>query len=143
MENGDGQQGWVERSFRATVEESLAARAWVAEHARSTGLSAERLMELELAVEEALVNVCSHAHPSGDGELLVRVLTGDELVTVVIEDDGPPFNPLQAEEPDLSVPLEERPIGGLGIYLIRQATSELQYERKNGRNCLTLVFRPA
>jgi serine/threonine-protein kinase RsbW len=143
METSTGQDGWVEKKFRATVEETLAARSWVAQGARSSSLGAERIMELELAVEEALVNVCSYAYPNRDGEFLVRILTGDKIVTVVIEDDGPPFNPLQSERPDLSVPLEERPIGGLGIHLIRQSASELQYQRKNSRNCLTLVFGPA
>jgi len=59
-------------------------------------------------------------------------------LTAELEDDGRPFNPLEAAEPDLSIPLEERKIGGLGIFLVRKFTTDLAYQRHDEKNLLIL-----
>lgn len=96
--------------------------------------------ELNLALEEAVANVINYAYPKD--ELHTLQLTaeqlGDQLVFEII-DSGKPFNPLtDAKEPDVTLSAEERPIGGLGIFLMRQLMHHLAYKRENGFNILTL-----
>jgi anti-sigma regulatory factor (Ser/Thr protein kinase) len=62
-------------------------------------------------------------------------------MTVVISDEGKPYDPTQKEDPDINLPVEDRPIGGLGIFLIRQIMDEVKYSREDRQNRLTLVKR--
>jgi anti-sigma regulatory factor (Ser/Thr protein kinase) len=100
------------------------------------------LHELQLAVEEHLTNISSYGYPDGDAHTIVVRVTfvGDDL-GVEIEDDGRPFNPLEHPIPNLALPVEERPIGGLGIYMIRKSTDRLEYHRQAGKNVLRMTKR--
>ncbi|MEI9479990.1 MAG: ATP-binding protein, partial [Deltaproteobacteria bacterium] len=60
-------------------------------------------------------------------------------VSLTVQDDGRPFDPLYAQAPDIHSPLAERPVGGLGIYIVRKMMDEVRYEHRGGRNILTLV----
>jgi serine/threonine-protein kinase RsbW len=114
----------------------------IAGNASQAGLDAKRVSEIQVAAEEALVNVISYAYGSGEGE--VEVTCGpDESDQFVIDvvDGGVPFDPLLAAEPDTSLDVSERKIGGLGILLIRKLMDEVFYRRDAGRNILTLVVR--
>ena len=68
---------------------------------------------------------------------MTLALEGDEL-TIRVEDDGRAFDPLQAPPPDLDLPLEERPVGGLGIHIVRSVMDAVEYQRRGGRNVLTM-----
>ena len=92
----------------------------------------EEDLHLRLAVEEVVQNIVSYAYQD-DGELEVE-LSDDEACFI---DSGQPFNPLEAPEPDLEAPVEERTLGGLGIFLAKQYT-RLQYQYLAGKNCLTM-----
>ena len=90
-----------------------------------------------LALEELLSNVIRHGYPQGgrhEIELVMRVSA--QSVELRIEDDGRPFDPLRAPAPELDLPLAERPVGGLGIHLVRGMVSEMRYERRGERNVL-------
>ena len=63
----------------------------------------------------------------------------DGLLKIVITDNGIPFNPLETREPDITLPLEERPIGGLGIFLVKQLMTDVRYDRSEGKNRLTMT----
>ena len=96
-------------------------------------------MKLNLAVEEAVVNVMDYAYPEGTtGDVTVDVEADDEWLTFVISDCGIPFDPTRKKEVDITLSLEERRIGGLGIHLVRQIMDSISYERKDGINLLTL-----
>ena len=96
-------------------------------------------MSLTLAIEEAVVNVMTYAYPEGvSGTVDIEVVADNNTVRFIISDSGKPFDPTAKEEADITLSAEERPIGGLGIHLVRQIMDKLQYERKNGRNILTL-----
>ena len=113
------------------------AQFW-AEHA----LSPEMEGEVCLALEEIVVNIMRYGHPEGGKhEILVRLSFEGGLVTVAVEDDGVPFNPLEAMEPNLDLPLEERSIGGLGIHLVRNLMDGVEYRREEGRNYLVMRKR--
>ena len=111
----------------------------VSQFCQEHGLSSEIEGDLSLALEEILVNVIHHGHPEGGKhEIQVRLSLEEDCIITTVEDDGVPFNPLEAPEPDLHSPIETRPIGGLGIHLVRNITDGLEYRRNEGRNRLVM-----
>lgn len=131
-----------ERLFHATVPAVASAVAWAREAADEAGLPPARGMDLELAVEEALMNVSLHAYRGAGGEVRVRAGAADGLFVVEIEDSGPSFDPGTLPPPDTTAALADRPIGGLGVHLIRRVTDGMRWRREEGRNVLTLLFAP-
>jgi anti-sigma regulatory factor (Ser/Thr protein kinase) len=115
----------------ATLEASL----------REAGLPDEVVLDLRLVAEEVLVNVAHYGHDDG-GAHVVRVRLGvrPDEVTLELADDGRPFDPLAAPPPDLGA---ERPIGGLGIHLVRTLVDDATYARVGGQNVLSLRKRLA
>ena len=93
-----------------------------------------------LAVEEAVVNVMKYAYTEGSkGEVRVSASAGSDKLTFEIRDDGKPFDPTAVEEPDITLPAGQRPIGGLGIFLMRQYMDAMSYKREDDSNVLTLT----
>jgi len=94
---------------------------------------------MNLAIEEAVVNVMNYAYPSSKrGEVNIEAKANDERLKFTIIDHGTPFDPTSKEEVDTTLAAEDRPIGGLGIHLVRQIMDSVNYERIDGRNVLTL-----
>ncbi len=95
-----------------------------------------------LVVEELGLNVINHAYRGQSGEFEIIITSEEQAITVEIIDNGPPFNMLQdAPSPDVEAEIEERPIGGLGIHLVKTMMDELYYKRDQERNHLILVKR--
>ena len=102
-------------------------------------LDQEMTMKINLALEEALINVINYAYTDHlEHEISIRVSRDQNSLLLKIEDDGIPFNPLEAKEPDRNLPIEERHEGGLGIFLIKKIMSEVKYTRKADKNILLL-----
>lgn len=98
------------------------------------------LMQIKLALEEAVTNVIQYAYPEKeDQDIRIDMNYMNRRLTIVITDTGIAFNPLARQEPDLTLSLEERPIGGLGIYLVKQLMTEVTYNRSDGKNILTMT----
>ena len=125
----------IENNFAAVQSANETASRWLAE--RTT--AAELQYFANLVVEEIATNCIKYGYDDSKNHVIeVKLaLSGNALVVTVV-DDGHPFNPLEAREPDLSVAVEERPIGGLGIYLLRQLCDGMEYVREGGKNRLTL-----
>lgn len=105
----------------------------------ASDLDMSTTMKLNLAIEEAVVNVMNYAYPEGTtGTVTIEAESGDEWLTFVISDSGKPFDPTHMEEIDTTLPMEKRSIGGLGIHLVRQIMDTITYERIDGTNVLTL-----
>jgi anti-sigma regulatory factor (Ser/Thr protein kinase) len=106
---------------------------------KSHGLSKKCKLDLNLVLEELLTNIISHGY-ADEGEHFIHITISQEngVLVVCIKDDGIPFNPVTAEEPDVKRPLEEREIGGLGIHLIKQLTDDIAYERVGNQNIIIL-----
>lgn len=93
-----------------------------------------------LAVEEAVVNVMRYAYSDGSkGEIRVSATASSDKLTFEIRDDGKPFDPTAAENPDITLSARQRPIGGLGIFLMRQYMDAMSYKREFDSNVLTLT----
>jgi sigma-B regulation protein RsbU (phosphoserine phosphatase) len=96
-------------------------------------------MKMNLAIEEAVVNVMNYAYPAGTkGEVNIEAQANDVRLKFVITDNGMPFDPTAKKEVDTTLSAEERSIGGLGIHLVRQIMDSINYERIGGTNVLTL-----
>ena len=105
-------------------------------------LPTKPLLDLNLAVEEVVANVISHGYEDHhEHQIAITISLEEAEMTVEVEDDGRPFNPLEFPEPDLTRPLEERSLGGLGIHLIRNLTDRLDYRRQQGKNLLVMKKR--
>ena len=97
-------------------------------------------MQMNLAIEEAVVNVMNYAYPAGTkGSVNIEAKATDEWVKFIISDSGAPFDPTAKAEVDTTLSAEERGIGGLGIHLIRQIMDSINYERVGNLNVLTLL----
>ena len=104
------------------------------------GWQSQFLFEVELALEEVLTNVIRYAfEDEGDHEIILRLAIQEGKFIAEVEDDGKEFNPLERPDPELDLPLEERAIGGLGIFLTRKMMNELTYQRKDEKNILTMT----
>ena len=98
--------------------------------------------DIQVALDEVLTNIITHGYPDGGShEIRVRVTVDEHALTAEIEDDGKPFNPLEAPRPDLSAGLKDRPVGGVGIYFVRELMDEVEYAWLENRNRLVLRRR--
>lgn len=96
----------------------------------------------QVALEEVFMNVATHGAPEGrPAEVAVSLRHDDGQLVLLIEDDGPAFDPLTLPQPNVHAPLEERRIGGLGVHLIRQLMDAVSYERDGACNRLRLCKR--
>lgn len=96
--------------------------------------------KLRLVSEELLINVINYAYPEKEGEVLIRTkLNNDRELFLQIVDSGVPFNPLEKEDPDITIPMEDRKIGGLGIFMVKTIMDSVAYEYISGENILTLT----
>ncbi len=106
---------------------------------KEAGMEEMETMTLNLAIEEAVVNVMNYAYPKDTkGTVDIETTLDDGCITFVISDSGMAFDPTAKEDPDTTLKAEERPIGGLGIFLVKQLTDAVGYERRNDKNILTV-----
>lgn len=123
---------------RVTISAALDSlpliRHHVREAARRAGLDRRRASRLELAVDEIATNIVVHGRPADNGFIALDIDLSDDSLTVALEDTAPPYDPRQAPPPDVDLPLEERPIGGLGVYLAVRSVDRFEYERVGNRN---------
>ena len=103
------------------------------------GCSVKAQMQIDIAIEEIFVNIAHYAYPESEGEAVIYVEPGEgPSVTITFEDEGIPYDPLQNEDPDITLSAEDRPIGGLGIFMVKKSMDEVSYEYKDGKNRLTI-----
>ena len=105
------------------------------------GFEGKRAMEIEIAVEEALVNIFSYAYPDGEGQVEMQcALNEGKKIVIEIRDRGIPFDGLSRPDPDTTADIGDRQIGGLGIFFIKKVANEVRYSRNDDTNILTIVF---
>ena len=109
--------------------------------AADVGVPGEKVARLDLAIEEWATNVCRYAYPGGNGSVWVAVRREGPTLVVELSDEGSPFDPTAAAEPDVSLPLQERSPGGLGLLLMRRMVDEVSYRRDGHRNVVTFAVR--
>jgi serine/threonine-protein kinase RsbW len=123
------------------LEELSRLYPWLDREAAARAVPAAITQKMQVALEEAVMNVAMHAYgPGGDGAITIRLLLQGDAATLVIEDTGPAFDPTTAAERAAPKNLAEARPGGLGLKLLRHFCPDIAYERTGGRNRLTLRF---
>ena len=124
------------------VEDNLnAVMDFVNENLEAVGCSMKSQMQIDIAVEEIFVNICKYAYHPDKGRAVVRVEVLDDPVQVKITfiDHGKPYDPLLKDDPDITLSADQRDIGGLGIFMVKQTMDAVEYQYKDGSNILTLI----
>jgi anti-sigma regulatory factor (Ser/Thr protein kinase) len=112
---------------------------FIEEVGEELNLPSELVFNLNLVLEEAVSNVILYAYPKEEHqEILLTARKSDKNLIFILTDSGKEFDPTQAPDADITLSAEEREIGGLGIFLIRQIMNEVAYQRIEGKNVLTL-----
>ncbi len=97
-------------------------------------------MQIDVAIDELMSNIAYYAYSQGTGEVVVRAEVSDAPKTVALTfiDSGIQYDPLKKKDPDVSLPVEEREIGGLGIFIVKKTMDDVSYEYRDGQNILTI-----
>lgn len=129
-----------ELTIDATVENIGVVTDFVNEQLEALDCPMKAQMQIDIAIDELFGNIAHYAYNPQIGSATVRVEVIDEPLSVVITfiDDGVPYDPLQKNDPDVTLSAEEREIGGLGIYMVKKSMDEITYEYKNGQNFLKI-----
>ena len=137
--NCAGDHGSMDLALKNDLASLPEMVAGITEFGRQHRLTEDVLSSVNLVLEELVVNIISYAYTDGKKhEIMVHLDKVGKEIVLRVRDDGKPFDPLQAPEPDLDAKLEQRPIGGLGMHMVRTLASSIEYERKEGWNILTL-----
>lgn len=132
-----------ELTVDATLDNLRLVNAFLEEHLEEADCPLKAQMQISVAAEEIYVNIAHYAYAPETGTATLRLELQEEppAVTLTFLDSGIPFNPLDRTDPDVSLPAEEREIGGLGIFMTRKSMDDLRYEFRDGQNVLTLTKR--
>lgn len=121
------------------IEQIVFLEGFIETLAGEVGIDPSQAMSLNLALEEAVTNVILYAYSEGTvGEVCIDAVWDAGQLTFTVTDSGKPFDPTGKEDADITLSAEERPIGGLGIFLVKQLMDEIKYERVDGKNILTM-----
>ncbi|MDY0220932.1 MAG: ATP-binding protein [Desulfobacterium sp.] len=128
-------------SWPARLESLPLVQEYVETLAQRSGIHGKRLIQLSVALEEVVVNIINHAYDqTGRGDILVGFDDQAETVVISLVDRGLAFNPLEATEPNVEMGLLDRPIGGLGIMMVKKFMDKVRYERHGNENILYLTL---
>lgn len=126
------------RSFPAEVEALTEAQAFIEETLEGACCPMKTMMQIAVCFEELFANVALYAYPEGGGSIDVEISCTKDAASITISDSGIPFNPLEREDPDITLSAEERQIGGLGIYMTKKLMDSFTYERTVSGNRVTV-----
>ena len=100
-------------------------------------------MQIDVAIDEWMANIASYAYEGGEGEVTVRFdfQPDDRTVALTFIDSGIPYDPMAKPDPDVTLSVDKRDVGGLGIFLIKKTMDDMTYARRDGQNVLTIRKR--
>ena len=132
-----------ELTIAATVENIGTVTAFVDEQLEALDCPMKAQMQIDIAIDELFGNIAHYAYSPEVGTATVRVEVEEEPMAVVITflDQGVPYDPLTAEDPDTTLSADERKIGGLGIFMVKKSMDEIDYKYQDGQNILTIKKR--
>lgn len=132
-----------EITVEATTGNIPKVAAFVDEELERLDCAPKANMQIDVCIDELVANVAHYAYGSGTGDVTVCLGFDEEqrIFSLTFVDAGVPFDPCNVPEPDISLPLEERPIGGLGLLMVRKMMDEMRYRREGEHNVLTVYKR--
>ena len=126
-------------TLKNDIQEVAKLNEFIKQTAERIGLDAATSYKVRLALEEAVVNVISYAYHKGtQGEVTVEMMFDGKHLRMVVADDGIPFDPTMTAKPDTTLSIEDRPVGKMGILLMRELMDTINYERIDGKNILRM-----
>ena len=139
-EKSGGNPNMQELTISATIENIEAVTAFVDKQLEEAGCSKKAEVQINVAIDELFSNIAHYAYHPETGDATVRVEVCEDPLSVIITfiDNGMPYDPLQNEDPDISLSADERQVGGLGIFMVKKTMDEVSYEYKGGKNILTI-----
>ncbi|WP_027406295.1 ATP-binding protein [Anaerovibrio sp. RM50] len=125
----------------AELENLTKVNEFVEEFLKEKDCSPKIRMQLELVVEEIFSNIANYAYGDDTGKVTIEGCLEDDAAKFRLKfmDHGSPYNPLKQPDPDVNMELEDRPIGGLGIFLVKKNVDDITYQHEDGQNILTIV----
>ena len=127
-----------EITVEAVIDNLEQVTAFVDSRLEALDCPADTQFQIEVAMEELFTNIANYAYVPGTGSVTIRTEGEPRAIALTFIDSGVPYDPLAKEDPDLTLSLEERPIGGLGVYMARQCMDEMTYRREDGKNVTTV-----
>lgn len=129
-----------ELNIAAKVENIEAVTDFINEQLEELGCPMRYRIQFDVAVDELFGNIARYAYDGKAGEATIRFdhASSPLCVSVTFIDSGSPFDPLQREDPDITLPAEERRIGGLGIFVVKKTMDQMDYRYEDGKNILTI-----
>jgi serine/threonine-protein kinase RsbW len=135
----------MERSFdlilKAEINEIPRVSAALENVMQVHSFSKEEILDTQLAVEEVVTNVIMHGYEGHSGEIHITCHATRGSIEIQIEDSAPLFNPLSVPDPDVTADIQDRRLGGLGIFLIRRVMDDVMYRNDQEKNILVLIKR--
>jgi serine phosphatase RsbU (regulator of sigma subunit) len=125
--------------IQSNWEEIPRITQWVEGCMTREGFDTKKILDVQLAVEEVCVNIIRHGYGGREGSIQIALDLQDDRLIITIMDQAPMFDPTEFEKPEFSADLEKRPIGGLGIYLMKSLVDVMRYKFEDGKNKLTMI----
>ena len=137
----NGKQNNVKTFKQAAAQENYKAFCtWLHDACQEWNINDDLSNKLDMCAEEIFANIAFYAYPDKQGSIEAFLTKSDNKIIFEFKDEGKEYNPLEKPDPDITLPPEERPLGGLGIYMVKNLTNEIYYKRENNTNILTLIF---
>lgn len=127
----------------AVLENYHSFYSWLHDVCKEWNLNDELTNKLDMCAEEIFANISFYAYVEDNGPIEVKLKKSNTEIIFEFIDEGIDYNPLEKPDPDINLPPEERPLGGLGIYMIKEMADEIYYKRENGKNILNMIFKIA
>ena len=130
-------------NIRNDIQSLPLVNEWIEQCCEEAGLGLDWIMKFQLVIEEMVSNVIFYAYDPQQQEAAIELRFTWEAgtVSILLRDWGKPFDPTAKEDPDITLSVDDRPIGGLGIFMVKQLMDEVRYERVGSSNLLTLQKR--
>ena len=131
----------IGNTWPATLNSLTSIQAFIQKQTTLANLQPSRLPVIHIIVEEIVVNIINHAYKDTDsGNISIEFQWSNDRLTLSFSDTAPPFDPLAAAPPDITKNIDERDIGGLGLFMVTQMADGIQYKRKDNKNILTVTI---
>ncbi len=128
-----------EIEVEATLENVAAVTDFVSAKAEELPFSLKDRNQIEIAVDEIVSNVSRYAYGDSTGKVSLKTESDEKGLTIIITDSGTPYNPLEKDDPDISLSADERAIGGYGIFIVKKIMDDIIYKNEDGKNILTMT----
>ena len=140
MSTGEEEKSVNEMTLQATLDNLPEVTAFIDSQLEELDCPMKAQFQIDVAIDELFTNIATYAYGDSTGNVTVRLDTQEDPRAVLITfiDNGVPYNPLEQEEPDITLAAEDRPIGGLGIFVVKKTMDDMSYDYKDGQNILRI-----